>query len=269
MNLPFRKGYTEIMAITTTYGNSLSGYSTPTSVNFEGRVVAVERIQERRNWSDTLDYSDWRLTDCTIATVYLGRYGAKDPYDRYDAATMPRERYEALVADKRKSPIVELPVHERFMKVDMTNLFVRRGVGYVTGEVDADEATYPELNADYAEYMAHLANERKCLEERRRAREAADAAARIREEEDHPAVGKQMIVARGRKVKVGTTGTVAFVRDGSVLLKPDATWTDRKVGGVWVQAHNLELRRPCTAHEDCAASPELGAACAAQGFIHL
>jgi hypothetical protein len=74
------------MAITTTYGNPRYGDQV-TTVNFEGRVVSVDQVNERRNWSDTLDYSDWRMTDCTIATVYLGRYGAKDAYDRYDAAT--------------------------------------------------------------------------------------------------------------------------------------------------------------------------------------
>lgn len=253
------------MAITTTYGPPPS-----TSVShFEGRVVSVDRVQERRNWSDTLDYSDWRLTDCTVATVYLGSRGAADAYDRYDAATMPPERYEAMVADKRWSPIVDLPAHERFMKVDATNIFAWRTGAVVTATVDADDDANPTLNADYAEYMAHIANERKRDEERRRAREEAELAERIREEENRPVIGKKMIVARGRKVKVGTVGTVAFVRDGSVLLKPDATYTDRKVGGVWVQAHNLELRRPCTAHEDCAASVELGAACAGQKHIHL
>lgn len=256
------------MAITTTYGNPRNGESV-TTVNFEGRVVAVKNVTERRNWSDTLDYSDWRMTDCTIATVYLGRYGAKDAYDRYDAATMPRERYEALVADKRWSPIVELPVHERFMDVDVTNMWSWRTGKVDVAVADADDATYPELNRDYAEYMAHIANERKRDEERRRAREEAELAERIREEENRPVIGKKMIVARGRKVKVGTVGTVAFVRDGSVLLKLDATYTDRKVGGVWVQAHNLELRRPCTVHDDCAVSPELGEACASQKHIHL
>lgn len=256
------------MAITTTYRNPYAGVLELT-VNFEGRVVSVDRVTERRNWSDTLDYNDWRMTDCTIATVYLGRYGAKNAYDRYDAATMPPERYEALVADKRRSPLVELPVHERFLQVDVTNMWSWRTGKVDAAYVDADDATYPEINRDYTEYLAHLANERKRDEERQRAREAALQAERTREEEDRPVVGKQMVVARGRKVKVGTVGTVAFVRDGSVLLKPDATWTDRKVGGVWVQAHNLKLRRPCTAHEDCAASPELGAACAGQKHIHL
>lgn len=257
------------MAITKTYHNGSFPSDAEVTIEFEGRVVSVDQVTERRNWSDTLDYSDWRMTDCTIATVYLGRYGAKNAYDRYDAATMPRERYEALVADKRRSPIVELPAHERFLKVDVTNMWSWRTGMVDAATVDADDTTYPELNHDYAEYMAHLANERKAAEARKRAREAALEAERTREEENRPVIGKKMIVARGRKVKVGTVGTVAFVRDGSVLLKPDATWTDRKVGGVWVQAHNLELRRPCTAHEDCAASPELGEACAGQKHIHL
>ena len=38
-----------------------------------GRVVAVERFYEHRNFSDTLDYSDWRWHWATKALVYVGR----------------------------------------------------------------------------------------------------------------------------------------------------------------------------------------------------
>jgi hypothetical protein len=86
------------------------------------------------------------------------------------------------------------------------------------------------------------AHDRKIAEERRKKEEAA---AKVREEEERnrPTIGKRMIVARGRKVPKGTTGTVAFVNTtGSVLLKDDAVWQDRGAPGVWVHASYLRAR---------------------------
>lgn len=77
----------------------------------------------------------------------------------------------------------------------------------------------------------------------REAREAAARQAREEEERNRPVKGKQMVVARGRKVPVGTVGTVAYISgSGSVLLKADNEWQDRKASGVWVAAHNLKAR---------------------------
>lgn len=52
-----------------------------------------------------------------------------------------------------------------------------------------------------------------------------------------------MIVAKGRKVPLGTVGTVAYISSsGSVLLKADSEWQDRKAQGTWVSGANLRAR---------------------------
>ncbi|MBM3301367.1 MAG: hypothetical protein FJY85_15615, partial [Deltaproteobacteria bacterium] len=54
------------------------GYSPPVAnfqVLFPNRVVRVQRMTEERNWSDTLDYSDWRSTNVVYALVWLGTHG--------------------------------------------------------------------------------------------------------------------------------------------------------------------------------------------------
>ena len=81
------------------------------------------------------------------------------------------------------------------------------------------------------------------LEAARRARDEADRARRAEEEKNRPVKGKKMVVARGRKVPLGTVGTVAYVSgSGSVLLKADHEWQDRKAQGTWVDARNLKAR---------------------------
>ena len=54
--------------------------------------------------------------------------------------------------------------------------------------------------------------------------------------------GDRVVVARGRKVPVGTTGRVAWVSSntGGVLVKDEDKWQDRTQNGVWVNPHNLE-----------------------------
>lgn len=58
-----------------------------------------------------------------------------------------------------------------------------------------------------------------------------------------PVTGTKMIVVRGRKVKVGTIGVVAFISNntGGVLLKDEKVWKDRKANGVWVEPGYLEV----------------------------
>lgn len=89
-----------------------------------------------------------------------------------------------------------------------------------------------------------LAAYQRILEERERL-EQEHRAARLREATERarniPRVGKKMKVVKGRD-HVGTEGTVAFVRDGRVLLKDDASWQDRKADGVWVRDTNLQAR---------------------------
>lgn len=81
------------------------------------------------------------------------------------------------------------------------------------------------------------------LAEAQRARDEAARKARAEEEKNRPVKGKQMVVAKGRKVPVGFVGTVAYVSgSGSVLLKADHEWQDRKAQGTWVDARNLRAR---------------------------
>lgn len=54
--------------------------------------------------------------------------------------------------------------------------------------------------------------------------------------------GDRVVVVRGRKVPVGTTGRVAWVSSntGGVLVKDEDKWQDRSQNGVWVEPRNLE-----------------------------
>lgn len=81
------------------------------------------------------------------------------------------------------------------------------------------------------------------VESTRLARDEEARKTRLEEERNRPAKGKRMEVFRGRKVPLGTVGTVAYVSgSGSVLLKDDAKWQDRKADGVWVDPRNLRAR---------------------------
>lgn len=54
--------------------------------------------------------------------------------------------------------------------------------------------------------------------------------------------GDRVVVVRGRKVPVGTTGRVAWVSSstGGILVKDEDKWQDRSQNGVWVEPRNLE-----------------------------
>lgn len=68
----------------------------------------------------------------------------------------------------------------------------------------------------------------------------AEARAAEERERNRPVVGKRMIVMKGRKVPVGSEGTVAYIKDGDILLKPHDSWRDRKANGVWVRGEYLK-----------------------------
>jgi hypothetical protein len=183
-----------------------------------GRVIEVRNFKATRNHSDTLDYTDFRTADCTEALVYVGRH-AKRGWE-----TEARE----------------LSITERFRTIDCTNLFVWRGAPSRSAEVDADWDGNPEMKADWEEYQAELQHQRE-----EHARKVAKDAARHQAafelaEKNRPVKGKKMVVCKGRKVPQGTVGIVAYVSgSGSVLLKDEANWQDRKADGVWVNAGNL------------------------------
>jgi hypothetical protein len=48
------------------------------------------------------------------------------------------------------------------------------------------------------------------------------------------------VVTRGRKVPLGTIGVIAYIGEGSVLIKDEAVWQDRNANGTWVYTSNLE-----------------------------
>jgi hypothetical protein len=90
---------------------------TTTTVEYTGCVLRIEWREESRNHSETLDYSDWRHTTCTYATVWLGEHGI--PGGRYGTAR-------------------DLDIHEQIAVIDCTNLFGWMDSSTVTAEVDTD-----------------------------------------------------------------------------------------------------------------------------------
>lgn len=52
--------------------------------------------------------------------------------------------------------------------------------------------------------------------------------------------GDKVVVTRGRKVPLGTIGVIAYIGEGSVLIKDEANWQDRNANGTWVYTSNIE-----------------------------
>jgi hypothetical protein len=206
-------------------------------------VVDIRRFEASRNHSDTLDYSDYRTTMVTEALVYVGRKAPK--YDWMDAGEM--------------NPIVEKELSDRFKWVDCTNLFTWRGSDHREPTIDVtwgcreheDCTDHPELAAacfnaknaemveDYAAWKAHVDEKERLRQEAQIANDTARILAQAEAEKNRPVKGKKMIVVKGRKVPVGTTGVVAHISDTSVLLKDEKSWQDRKAPGIWVSTANL------------------------------
>lgn len=55
--------------------------------------------------------------------------------------------------------------------------------------------------------------------------------------------GDLVVVARGRKVPIGTVGRVAWIsyNTGGILVKEEDKWQDRAADGTWVDPRNLEI----------------------------
>lgn len=195
-----------------------------------GRVVEVKKFTERRNHSDTLDYSDWRMTDCTTALVYMGRVAENDFYD-----------WKSGGKSVKKGDALSIP--QRFKYVDCTNLFTWRNGTSRTAVLDDPELWSAELREDLELYKAHVAAELEQVRVQNAQREEQDRLLKEEQERNRPVLGKKMTVVKGRKVPIGTEGTVAYISNkGTVLLKDDASWRDRKADGVWVSASNLAAR---------------------------
>jgi len=191
---------------------------------YVNRVVRVEKRKEERNHSDTLDYSDWRTTECTLALVYTGRVAREDSW-------IDHRHYAAGT---------ELPIEKRFFWLDCTNIFAWRNESVREAFVDDPNTWEPEMHIDLQAWE-------RLQEEKKIAQEKAAAVQRARDEEiakekerNNPTLGKRMTVVRGKKVPIGTEGVVAYVKGDSVLLKDGANWRDRKADGVWVHRAYLK-----------------------------
>ena len=139
------------MAITSTTLAPNSSEVIKVETFFAGRVVRTEVVSETRNWSDTMDYTDYRTTKCVYALVYLGRHGLA-----------PMSRLGRPVTGVNPFPGSEtrdLEVGERFAWVDCTNLFVWRGCPALMPEVDTFDMQLlfggPEMLEDLAAWDAY------------------------------------------------------------------------------------------------------------------
>ena len=206
------------MAITKNTRDRFTGETT-TETLYKGRVVRVLNVVETRNWSDTLDYTDYRSTNCTIALVYLGREGKK-PHGHHAFG-------RGYVNDCSWTPVGPLDVGDRFAWVDCTNLFSDL-YSYWLDNVTVDSVgdlflacgaeVYDELAAwdDFNSKEAEKAAEQRRLEETRRQAEAKanaeKAAIKRAKDEGLKAEAEKMLAhipAKGTTVTVdGFTGQV-------------------------------------------------------------
>jgi len=159
------------MAIRSTTTAPNSTQITKDETLFVGRVVRIDVVSETRNWSDTMDYTDYRTTKCTYALVYLGRHGIA-PYNHLGR---PTTGTTAL----RCTPTRDLAVAERFAWVDCTNLFSWRGCPTLEPQVDTFDQQLlwggPEMLEDLAAWDAAMETlKARAAEERAAAAKAAE-----------------------------------------------------------------------------------------------
>jgi hypothetical protein len=220
---------------------------------FEGRVLRIEKTTETRNWSDTLDYSDHRTTDCTWALVWLGTHGVPPQARGRIATSLETYSWEA---DKAR----DLEVHEQYAWVDCTNLLADRNGYRLVPTVDSFDMQLlhggPAMIEGLAVWEEHsrvvrakFEAAKKAQEEEAAARSAAvkaKAEARQAKLAEKHLVGKaeadeQMarIPAKGTQVTVdGFTGRVFWTG----VTKYRGTWNaragvkDSKGNVIWVEA---------------------------------
>jgi hypothetical protein len=196
---------------------------------YEGRVVRVHKFVADRNHSDTLDYTDFRSTDCTEALVYIGRtWKGQWGYD----------------------PECACPVQHRFQMVDCTNLFCDRGAPFREPTVDPEETWSTEMCADYREWQEWQAVESDRQQEQAGLRQADAMLREMDRKQKEPAKGRRLRVVKGRKVPIGTEGLCIWLGDGAygtrVGIKDDAGtvhWT-AATNTVAIDAVPAEAPRP-------------------------
>ena len=147
--------------------------------SYAGRVLKVKRVNETRNTSDTLDYSDYRTVESTYALVWLGTYNvpAYSRGEEVDGLSAPlREDREG----NTWNPARALEFNEQFAWVDCTTLCPWRDQDDHIAEVDAvmghgDPMMWANFIAWEAYQKALVAKAAKAAEEARKAKEAAAA----------------------------------------------------------------------------------------------
>jgi len=153
--------------------NGWNLHQSTSSTNFVGRVLKVETVTESRNWSDTLDYTDIRTTQCTWALVWLGTNFVPP---RNNNSTRPSTYYmdgEAL-PDYAASDVRDLEFFEQFAWVDCTNLHSDRCGFSLSPEADASATGGDPLM--WANFIAWEAFHKAAAAKRIAANEAAAAA---------------------------------------------------------------------------------------------
>jgi len=188
---------------------------------FQHRVLRIEKTTEIRNWSDTLDYSDHRSTDCTWALVWLGTRGVP-ARDAHYAGGRTVAYIDALKWDADK--VRDLEVHEQFAWVDCTNLFSDRNGYSLIPTVDSFDMQLlhggPAMIESLAAWEAyHTARVAAAVEEARKvAAERASIAAAEKAKKDAAAAKREAKAAIAKAAaeaqlvhcpKKGTTVTVA------------------------------------------------------------
>lgn len=229
-------------------------YETHATENlFRGRVLKIERTTEVRNWSDTMDYSDHRSTECTWALVYIGTHGV--PPRGWNGRVVTHA-YTSRLDQPR-----DLTVGERFAWVDCTNLFSDRNGYSLAAEVDtvgdlliaggteniydqlaAWEAHHAALSAERAAELARKEAERKAIEQREAEKKAARDAKKVAKDAVLKAAAEghlARIPAKGTTVTVdGFTGRVFWtgVTKYRGKFSARAGVKDTRGNVVWVEA---------------------------------
>jgi len=142
----------------------------PVTTHFEGRVLKVSTTVETRNWSPTLDYSDYRSTLCTYALVWLGTHAAP----AFNVHSRPCVNVERAPWDVPR----ELGFHEQFAWVDCTNLYSDL-YGYTLNPVvDAEVPALAQANLiAWEQFQAAGAEATRKANEQAAAKAAAEKAA--------------------------------------------------------------------------------------------
>ena len=193
---------------------------------FVGRVLRVERTTETRNWSDTMDYTDYRTTECTYALVWLGTHGIP-PEHANTARPMAhwgslRLAHEAL-PDYLTDRVRDLEYFEQFAWVDCTNLHGDR-MAHRLVNPHTDSAPFiagdPLMWANFIAWESHQKAEsdrrlqaaQVALEAARKEKEAREAVAAARAAKREAKAAATKVTAEAAFVNLPANGTELTVK---------------------------------------------------------